>query len=119
MRFLAMITTMLAWLAYGTMSAWAGCPMCVSTANAATIDVSTHQHAPGMHMDERHSAPAKNPCSSGGVAHVALCVACIAILPATAAGGEGKQVFSYPAPAASAALPDARPAPVAPPPRLL
>ncbi|MDM9626508.1 hypothetical protein QTL95_11420 [Rhizobium sp. S152] len=122
MRFFAISTMMLAWLTYGTMFAWAGCPMCASMSQQAAVDMAAgkaHQHMPGMETGEtvKVSAPAKNPCAAGGMAHMPLCSACLVVPVDVIVHTDGKQIFSYPSPAIALALPGARPAPQAPPPR--
>ncbi|KRB49854.1 hypothetical protein ASE04_14710 [Rhizobium sp. Root708] len=121
MRFLAAVTLMLAWLAYG-MSAFAGCPMCESMRQAASADMTgaaQHHHMAGMDMGDtvKPQTPASDPCPAGGMAHMPFCSACLAVVPEVTVGADGKQMFSYPSPATARALPGARPAPLAPPPR--
>jgi hypothetical protein len=122
MRFFSIATMMLAWLAYGTMFAWAGCPMCASMSQPAADSMTMQQqhHMPGMEMDEtvRVSAPAKNPCTDGGTAHMPLCSACLVVPVDVIVHDDGKRAFSYPSPGIALAFPGARPAPQAPPPRL-
>lgn len=120
MRFFSLATMMLAWLTYGTMFAWAGCPMCASMSQPATNSMTMqHHHMAGMEMGEtaKVSAPEKNPCAAGGMAHMPLCSACLVVPVDVIVHAGGKQVFSYPSPAIALAFPGARPAPQAPPPR--
>jgi hypothetical protein len=122
MRPIAIVTMMFAWLVYGTMSAWAGCPMCASMNQIASVDHGAdaqHHHIAGMEMGTARAAPAKDPCAAGGMVHMPLCSACLVVPPVIDIQAEGRQVFSYPAPATSHAFPGARPAPLAPPPRLI
>ncbi|OWV84979.1 hypothetical protein ATY81_11685 [Rhizobium sp. R72] len=120
MRFLAIIAMVFAWLAYGTMSAWAGCPTCLSMQAAASKASVEHQHMSGMDMGEKAKSPApqQDPCSAAGMVHMPFCSTCLVVPPPMAFGEAGKQAFSYPAPGAAHAMRDARPAPLAPPPRL-
>ncbi|XUM48222.1 hypothetical protein NBG89_02065 [Rhizobium sp. YTU87027] len=120
MRFLAIIAMVFAWLAYGTMSAWAGCPTCLSMQAAASKAIVEHQHMSGMDMGEKAESPApqQDPCSAAGMVHMPFCSACLVVPPPMVFGEAGKQAFSYPAPGAAHAMRDARPAPLAPPPRL-
>ena len=127
MRVLAIVTMMLAWFAYGTLSAWAGCPMCASMRASADMASNAQQHhmasmdTAGMAADTRNvandAAPAKDPCANGGMAHMPFCSACLVMPPAVAIHADDPRLFSYPSPAPSAAFPGARPAPLAPPPR--
>ncbi len=121
MRLFSIATMMLAWLTYGTMFAWAGCPMCASMSQPAAVSMTMqHHHMPGMDMDEtvKGSAPEKNPCAAGGMAHMPLCSACLIVPVDVIVHAGGKQAFSYPSLAIALAFPGARPAPQAPPPRL-
>ncbi len=132
MRVLAIVTMMLAWLVYGTLSAWAGCPMCASM--SASVDMASdaqHHHMGGTDVSgvdmagmaadmghaAKHTAPAKDPCATGGMPHMPFCSACLIVPPAVAVHADGQRPFSYPSPAIDAAFPGARPAPLAPPPR--
>ncbi|MBB3966385.1 hypothetical protein [Rhizobium metallidurans] len=122
MRLLSIAMMMLAWLAYGTMFAWAGCPMCASMNQPAAADMSTgmsHQAMADMEMGNsiKASALAKSPCEGGGMTHMPLCSACLVVPVDVIVHDDGKQAFSYPSPAIALALPGARPAPLAPPPR--
>ncbi len=124
MRFFSIATMMLALLTYGTMFAWAGCPMCASMSQPAAVDMvagKPHHHMPGMDMGETAKvlAPVKNPCAAGGMTHMPLCSACLVVPVDVMVHADGKQVFAYPSPAIALALPGARPAPQAPPPRLI
>ena len=72
MRLLSIATMMLAWLAYGTMFAWAGCPMCASMNQPAAADMSTgmsHQAMADMEMGDSIKVPAsaQSPCEGGGM----------------------------------------------------
>jgi hypothetical protein len=53
MRLLAFISIVLAWLVYGIVSAWAGCPICL-TANApgSAETVTTHHQGDHAGMTE-------------------------------------------------------------------
>jgi len=121
MRFLAIIAMVFAWLAYGSMSAWAGCPTCLSMQTVASHSGGEHHDMSGMDMGENTKSPAPqlDPCSAGGIVHMPFCSACLVVPPSIGFGVAGKHVFSYPAPGPAHALPDARPAPLAPPPRLV
>ena len=58
MRVLAIVTMMFAWLAYGTLSAWAGCAMCASAdmaSNAQQHHMASMDTA-GMAADTRNVA---------------------------------------------------------------
>ncbi|TCS06775.1 MULTISPECIES: hypothetical protein [unclassified Rhizobium] len=116
MRALALVTMFFSWLVYSTMSAWAGCPTCASMNMAIGAEASTAHH----HMADVASKgdAAKDPCSTG-VAHMPLCNACM-VLPADVPIADGgKHVFAYPSPAPDRALRENRPAPQAPPPRVI
>jgi hypothetical protein len=120
MRLLAIATMMLAWFAYGTMSAWAGCPMCASMNQVVNADVNAsaqHHHMAGMGDTAKADTRATDPCPAGGIVHMPFCSACLVVPPDAAVHADGKQVFSYPSPDIALALPGARPAPLAPPPR--
>jgi len=121
MRFLAIIAMVFAWLAYGTMSAWAGCPTCLSMQTVASNASVEHQHMSGMDMGEKAKSPApqQDPCSANGMVHMPFCSACLVVPPSMTFAATGKQVFSYPAPGPAHAMRDARPAPLPPPPRLI
>ena len=121
MRTLALITMVLSWLVYSAMSAWAGCPTCVSmNAPVAGEAGSTPHQMAGMDMAEAagKADAAKDPCSTGNAAHMPLCSACLLLPPAITVVDSAKPVFAYPVPALARALADDRPAPQAPPPRL-
>lgn len=123
MRFFAILTMVIAWLFYGAMPALANCPVCdsVSAMPAAAAMNMHHGMAdmPGMaghgDMGQHQEKKSENPCA-GGMGHVASCAACLALTPALAFES-GKHAFSYPAPAPGQRLADARPQPMAPPPR--
>ncbi|WP_244919740.1 hypothetical protein [Rhizobium grahamii] len=121
MRFFAIIAMALAWMAYGTMSAWAGCPTCLSMQTVAATSSVEHHHVAGMDMGETaKSAPAQqDPCSATGMVHMPFCSACLVVPPPMVFAAAGKHVFSYPAPGPADAMRDARPQPLAPPPRLV
>jgi len=121
MRFLAIIAMVFGWFAFGTMSAWAGCPTCLSMQPVAATPSAEHQHMAGMAMGEKaKSSPAQqDPCSAAVMAHMPFCSACLVIPPLSVIAATGKQMFSYPAPGPAHAMQDARPAPLAPPPRLV
>ncbi|UFS81745.1 hypothetical protein LPB79_26150 [Rhizobium sp. T136] len=80
-----------------------------------------HQHMTGMDVDEKAKSPPpqQDPCSASGMVHMPFCSACLVIPPSSVVAAAGKQVFSYPAPGPAHAMRDARPAPLAPPPRLV
>ncbi len=123
MRFFAILTMVIAWLFYGAMPALANCPICDSvTAIPATSTMAMHDgktDMPGMavhgNMGEPQQTKPENPCA-GGMAHVASCAACLALMP-TLAIEEGKHAISYPVPAAGQRLAGSLPQPTAPPPR--
>ncbi len=123
MRFLAILTMVVAWLVYGAMPALANCPICDSVpAMAAASAMNMHGDMADMtgmtgHGDvaQHHGKKPENPCA-GGMGHVASCAACLALAPALPLES-GKHAFSYPAPAPGQRLADARPQPAAPPPR--
>ncbi|WP_434712146.1 hypothetical protein NMA58_02305 [Rhizobium sp. YTUHZ045] len=122
MRTLAFITMVLGWLVYSAMSAWAGCPTCASmNAPVAAESGSLNHEMAGMHMPKEagKAAPSKDPCASGNAAHMPLCAACLVLPPAVMVVAGGKADFGYPAPPLARALDDDRPAPQAPPPRLV
>jgi hypothetical protein len=122
MRFVATLVMILAWLAYGTMSAWAGCPMCASAATnaAVAIPAAAHQHMPGMDMGKStQPSPVKDPCSTGGMVHMPFCSVCMIAPPADIGAADSRAFAPYrPLPAPEQALPGVTPQPVAPPPRL-
>lgn len=123
MRMLALITMFLGWLVYSAMSAWAACPTCASMNALTAVDSgSMHHEMAGVHMPKeagRATAPLKDPCASGNSAHMPLCAACLLLPPAVMAVAGGKADFGYPTPPLARALDDNRPAPQAPPPRLV
>jgi outer membrane murein-binding lipoprotein Lpp len=121
MRPIAIVTMMFAWLVYGTMSAWAGCPMCASMNQIASVGngVAAQHDMAGMDMGAASAAPEKDPCAAGGMVHMPFCSACLVVPPVVAIHAGGRQVFSYPSPASAETFPGARPAPLAPPPRLI
>ncbi|MBC2802451.1 hypothetical protein C3Y94_004550 [Rhizobium ruizarguesonis] len=120
MRMLVLITMFLGWLVYSAMSAWAGCPTCVSMNVSVIVENGIHHQMAGM--DRPGAAdkadPLKDPCATGNSAHMPLCAACL-LLPAmvTVMDG-GKSIFGYPTPAPARALDDDKPVPQPPPPRL-
>ena len=121
MRVLAILTMLIAWLLYSAMPALANCPVCDS-AMSMPATMSMHDgmaDMPGMaghaNMAELQQKKPENPCA-GGMAHVASCAACLALMP-TLAIEDGKHAFSYPAPEPGQRLADSRPQPTAPPPR--
>ncbi len=121
MRAFALISMIFAWLVYGTLSAWAGCPTCASMTMQVQAKASVaHHHTEGMTMPEMAAKDrsAKDPCATG-VAHMPLCAACLVLPPADLLADGGRHVFAYPSPALDRALSDNRPAPQAPPPRLV
>ncbi|XAZ24216.1 hypothetical protein LVY75_13425 [Sinorhizobium sp. B11] len=127
MRAFALITMFFGWLVYSTMSAWAGCPTCASMNMAVQAEIgAAHLHTDGMDMGGMMSKSdmaaknnsAKDPCATGA-AHMPLCAACMVMPPAYFIADDGKAAFAYPAPALDRALRDNRPAPQAPPPRLI
>ncbi|ANL32949.1 hypothetical protein [Rhizobium phaseoli] len=121
MRTLALITMVLGWLVYSAMSAWAGCPTCVSmNAPVAGQTGVVHHQMTVTHMPDAagKADPLKDPCSTGNAAHMPLCSACLLLPPAIMVVDSAKPVFAYPTPALARALDDDRPAPQAPPPRL-
>ncbi|WP_348625618.1 hypothetical protein [Rhizobium sp. 2MFCol3.1] len=90
----------------------------------AAVDMAAgkpHHHMQGMDMGEtaKVSAQEKSPCAAGGMAHMPLCSACLVVPVDVIVDADGKQAFSYPSPAIALAFPGARPAPQAPPPRLI
>ncbi len=121
MRFFAILTMLIAWLLYGAMPALANCPVCDSAmsmpATVSVHDGMADMHGMGGHANvaEHQQKKPENPCA-GGMAHVASCAACIALMP-TLAAEDGKHAFSYPAPEPVQRLADSRPQPTAPPPR--
>lgn len=120
MRLLAILTMMIAWMLYGAMPVLASCPVCDSVAAMpAASTMSMHDGMAGMtghgDMAQHHEKKPENPCA-GGMAHVASCAACLALMP-TLVIEDGKHAFSYPAPAPSQRLAGSRPQPTAPPPR--
>jgi hypothetical protein len=125
MRAFALMTMLFGWLVYSTMSAWAGCPTCASMNMAVQADT-PHYHTDGMDMGGMMSKSAmaaknksaKDPCDTGA-AHMPLCAACMVVPPGDFIADGGKAVFAYPAPAPDRALRDNRPAPQAPPPRVI
>ncbi|PST23596.1 hypothetical protein C7U61_03540 [Rhizobium sp. JAB6] len=125
MRFLAVLTMIVAWLLYGAMPALANCPICDSAiARPAASTMSMHgsmADMPGMaghgDMAQHQEKKPKNPCA-GGMAHVASCSACLALMP-TLMEEDGGPAISYPAPAPGQPLADSRRQPTAPPPRLI
>ncbi|MBX5222076.1 MULTISPECIES: hypothetical protein [unclassified Rhizobium] len=120
MRMIALITMFLGWLVYGAMSAWAGCPTCASM-NAPAAGGSMHHEMAGMPMPKEagKAGSLKDPCASGNFAHMPLCAACLMLPAAVMTVAGGKSNFGYPAPPLARALDDNRPAPQAPPPRLV
>jgi hypothetical protein len=121
MRVLAILTMLIAWLLYGAMPTLANCPVCAS---AMSLPATTSIHdgitdMPGMaghgNMGEPQQTKPENPCA-GGMAHVASCAACLALMPTLAVEG-GKHAFSYPAPEPGQRLAGSLPQPTAPPPR--
>jgi hypothetical protein len=120
MRFAATLMIVLAWLAYGTMSALAGCAMCASEIAAVDTDAAAHQHMPGMDIGARTKpSPAKDPCSTGGTVHMPFCSACV-VASATVVGTADGRTFAsdHPLPALDRDFPGTSPQPPAPPPRL-
>lgn len=117
MRFFAILTMVIAWLFYGAMPALANCPVCDSvSAMPAAAAMNMHDGMAGHgDMGQHQEKKSENPCA-GGMGHVASCAACLALTPALAFES-GKHAFSYPAPAPGQRLADARPQPMAPPPR--
>lgn len=122
MRFLAFTSIVLGWLVYSIVSAWAGCPICLSVnAPASAEAVSIHHHDrdhAGMMEVAKKADPAKAPCSTDGAAHMSYCGACLVVLPPLMIDTGAKHLSAYPAPAVVQALHDNRPTPQAPPPRL-
>ncbi|MFB2565508.1 hypothetical protein [Rhizobium sp. IMFF44] len=123
MRFFAILTMLIAWLLYGAMPALANCPVCDS-AMSMPATMSIHDGITDMpdmaghaNMAERQQKKPQNPCA-GGMAHVASCAACIALMPTLAVEG-GKHAFSYPAPEPGQRLAGSLPQPTAPPPRFI
>lgn len=121
MRAFALVTMFFGWLIYSTMSAWAGCPTCASMTTMVQAEASVpHHHTDGMEMPEMAAKDnsAKDPCTTGA-AHMPLCAACMVLPPTDLISDSGKPIFAYPSPAPDRALRDNRPAPQAPPPRLI
>jgi len=122
MRTIALVTMVLGWLVYSAMSAWAGCPTCMSmNAPVAAEAGAMHHQIAGTHMPDTAAGkadPSKDPCSTGNAAHMPLCSACLLLPPAIMVVDSKKPVFAYPVPALDRTLDDDRPAPQAPPPRL-
>ena len=122
MRVFAILTMLVAWLLYGAMPALANCPVCAS-AMSQPATMSMHDgmaDMPGMvghaNMAEPQQTKPENPCA-GGMAHVASCAACLALIP-TLTIEDCKHAFSYPVPAPGQRLAGSPPQPTAPPPRL-
>ncbi len=123
-RYLAILTMVIAWLIYGAMPALADCPICdAEISMPMSSDMASPHMMDGMSgMDMHDSAHAgghkSNPCS-GDMAHVSFCAACLIVPPSVTIDSGRQLAFAYPAPAISSPLRDNRPAPAAPPPRLL
>jgi hypothetical protein len=99
MRIFSIAAMIVAWLIYGTMFAWAGCPMCASMSQPAAVDMAAgelHHHMPDMEMGEtvKVSEREKNPCADGGMAHMPLCSACLVVPVDVIVHADGKQVFA-------------------------
>ena len=119
MRLVAIIAMIFGWLIFSA-SAWAGCPMCASMNQPTVSDMQHDMHGmAGMAMAHAGHDAAKDPCSPGNPGHMATCSYCLTTPAAVMIGDGGRHVFAYPAPAAAKALADLRPAPQAPPPRLV
>jgi hypothetical protein len=121
MRAFALMTMVFGWLIYSTMSAWAGCPTCASMTVTLQAEASVpHHHTDGMDMPDMTAKDnsVKDPCATGA-AHMPLCAACMVLTPSDLVAHGGRHVFAYPAPALDRALRDNRPAPQAPPPRVI
>jgi hypothetical protein len=126
-RHFAILTMILAWLIYGAMPALADCPICDSElsmtsdmASATPMDGigGMDMHGDGKHVGHEHASHGVNPCS-GDMAHMSVCAACLIMPPFVAVDAGKPFAFSYPAPALSDPLHENRPAPLAPPPRLI
>jgi hypothetical protein len=120
MRLLAFISIVLAWLVYGIVSAWAGCPICLTASTPGSAEtVTTHHHGDHAGMTEaaKKADRVKAPCSTDGAAHTSSCAACLVVPPPLVADAGAEHLFAYPAPAVAQALHGDRPAPQAPPPR--
>lgn len=119
MRVFAILTMLIAWVLYGAMPALANCPVCesvMSTPQAASMNMADMPDIAGhANMAEPQQKKPENPCA-GGMAHVASCAACLALMPTLAIEG-GKHAFSYPAPAPGQRLTGSQLQPTAPPPR--
>ncbi|OAV53054.1 hypothetical protein A6U98_30320 [Rhizobium sp. WYCCWR10014] len=120
MRTLALIPMLLGWLAYGAMSAWAGCPTCASMNVPVAVETTMHHEMHGVDMPGAagKADPSKDPCATGKSAHMPLCAACLLLPPAVTVMDGEKSIFGYPAPALARALDDEKPTPQPPPPRL-
>jgi hypothetical protein len=125
MRSLAFLLMFFGWLVYGTVSAWAGCPMCLAGVAPASPQNAVHnQHAmsgmamTGMSMNEPAKAETgKRPCSATDGAHMSFCAACLALTPGVAFDKGGNPAISRPTPGPVDPLRGMRTAPVPPPPR--
>jgi len=119
MRFVAIIAMLLGWLTFSA-SAWAGCPMCAAMSQPSASEMQHDMHGmAGMVAEHSGHEMSKDPCSPGNPSHMSICSYCVGTPAAVMISDGGKHVFAYPAPAAAKALADLRPAPQAPPPRLI
>ncbi|WP_446250280.1 hypothetical protein [Rhizobium sullae] len=118
MRVFAITTMLFGWLFYSAMSALAGCPMCASMQQPIVAE--THRDMGGMDMAAHQKTDtSEDPCTTGDAAHMAFCAVCLIVPPPLMIDTSAKPVFAYPSPGVAHALADLRPAPHAPPPRLV
>ncbi|MHC2298905.1 hypothetical protein ACVJBD_003111 [Rhizobium mongolense] len=117
MRVFAITTMLFGWLFYSAMSALAGCPMCASMQQPVLAE--THHDMAGIDTAGHETGAAKDPCATGDTAHMAFCAVCLIVPPPLTIDTSAKSIFAYPSPAVAHALADLRPAPQAPPPRLV
>jgi hypothetical protein len=120
MRFFALVTMLFCWMIYSTMAAWAGCPTCLSMDRTVSMEAeSMHHDMGGMAMAGMagKADPAKDPCSTTGMAHTPFCAACLILPPVLVIDTSAKPAYGYPTPEPAKALNDNRPAPLSPPPR--
>ncbi|TCU18988.1 hypothetical protein EV132_102217 [Rhizobium sullae] len=109
MRVFAITTMLFGWLFYSAISALAGCPMCASMQQPIGMEMAAHEK----------TDTAKDPCTTGDAARMAFCAVCLILPPPLMIDTSAKPVFAYPSPGVAHALAYLRPAPHAPPPRLV